>query len=246
MHARRKQNELNWDRNRCRAVVVDTDQDAYLFMTLLLLAVALYCYLALTVHPPRPLANVKASLFSAVLRALPGELRMPSAAEVRALAQERFLTRKIAAFNSKVDAPRLAKLIVAAAAESGLDPLALAALIRHESNFVSTALSSRGAVGLMQILPETAEFISRLHGLEWSGAEQLEDPAYNLKLGINYLKHLLEMFKGNYRLAFQAYNWGPGKVKEVLSNRREANADVERYAQNLRETSRQLRREFAL
>jgi len=94
--------------------------------------------------------------------------------------------------------------IRAAAERHGVDPLLVAAVVEVESRFDARAVSHRGAMGLMQLLP--------LHvGPE--SADELLDPALNLDLGAGYLRWLLELFDGDLELALAAYNAGPTNVR---------------------------------
>jgi soluble lytic murein transglycosylase-like protein len=93
--------------------------------------------------------------------------------------------------------------IQAAAARHGVDSLLLAAIVKAESGFNPDAVSARGAVGLMQILPSTAN----------EEMAQLFDPARNLDCGAAYLRSLLEAFGGDLELSLAAYNAGPTQVR---------------------------------
>lgn len=84
-----------------------------------------------------------------------------------------------------------------------VDPLLLAAVAEVESNFNPRAVSHRGAVGLVQVLPSTARM----------SAEGLLDPETNLDRGAAYLRFLLERFGGDLELALAGYNAGPGAVR---------------------------------
>lgn len=84
-----------------------------------------------------------------------------------------------------------------------LDPALLKAIAKVESSFNPKAISPKGALGLMQLMPETAELV---------GVENPFDPLENLKGGALYLKKLLEEF-GDLELALAAYNAGPEKVR---------------------------------
>lgn len=85
-----------------------------------------------------------------------------------------------------------------------VDGLLLAAVVEAESRFVPNAVSPRGAVGLMQVLPATGEMY---------GARNLSDPHVNLDVGSRYLRQLLRDYDGNLELALAAYNAGPAKVE---------------------------------
>lgn len=84
------------------------------------------------------------------------------------------------------------------------------ALIRQESNFNATARSSAGAVGLMQLMPATANLVAKQLGMAHSAAK-LHDPTHNVRLGTAYLESLLARFNGSYPLALAGYNAGPGR-----------------------------------
>lgn len=88
------------------------------------------------------------------------------------------------------------------------------AVMKHESNFTSTAISRSGAVGLMQIMPETGDWIAaQIDGAKFSFDEKkLFDPETNIRYGIWYLSTLEEEFDGNDVLALAAYNAGRGTV----------------------------------
>lgn len=92
-------------------------------------------------------------------------------------------------------------------------PETILAVIRIESGFDAGATSEAGAVGLMQILPSTAEEVARELRLPWSGGDQLRDPATNIRLGTHYLTKLLARFD-DLALALAAYNEGPERVAE--------------------------------
>ena len=98
--------------------------------------------------------------------------------------------------------------IRSAAATYGVDPYLLAAVARTESSFDAGATSSAGAVGLMQIMPATADWIVGQD--DWKGAARpdLRQPADNAALGAYYLAFLLHKFEGNPAAALAAYNAG--------------------------------------
>ena len=86
------------------------------------------------------------------------------------------------------------------------------AVIHQESGGKATAVSSKGARGLMQIMPETAKEIAKELGVK---TYDLNDPATNQKFGEHYLKKMLKMF-GDKELALAAYNLGPGALKKLM------------------------------
>jgi len=93
-----------------------------------------------------------------------------------------------------------------------IDPILIMALIREESRFDPSALSHKGACGLMQILPDVALSRAQELGLRIRAADSVFDPYINVKLGVNYLASLIKQF-GNITLALEAYYMGPGAVE---------------------------------
>ena len=98
---------------------------------------------------------------------------------------------------------------------SGLDGALVYAVMKAESNFKESAVSSAGAVGLMQLLPSTAQFIAEHSGIPFL-PERLFDGEYNTRLGCAYLAYLLERFEEETALA--AYNAGIGTVQGWLED----------------------------
>ena len=95
----------------------------------------------------------------------------------------------------------------------GLEPELLAAVIYQESKFDADARSGSGAVGLMQLLPETGQGIAdRTGGDEWRPQDLLE-PELNIRYGSWYLRHLLDKY-GDEELALAAYNAGQANVDD--------------------------------
>lgn len=94
----------------------------------------------------------------------------------------------------------------------GLDPLLVAALIRQESEFDPDAVSSAGAIGLMQVMPATGRQLGRTLKLGTVTRHSLQRPATNLAIGTYYLARLLERHQGRVEAALAAYNAGPTRV----------------------------------
>jgi soluble lytic murein transglycosylase len=97
-----------------------------------------------------------------------------------------------------------------------LDPALLAAVIYRESKFDPDALSSEGAIGLMQLLPETARGIALNTGGSRFRVQDLYDPEINVRYGSFYLRRLLNKY-GEERLALAAYNAGQSNVDRWLA-----------------------------
>ncbi|MCK9526259.1 MAG: lytic transglycosylase domain-containing protein [Limnochordia bacterium] len=108
--------------------------------------------------------------------------------------------------------------VISAVAESyGLDPMLLAAMIQVESGFRFDAVSPKGAVGLMQIMPETAIWLGEQMA-QPIAVEDLLDPKTNIGLGAYYLTDLLARFPTQYA-ALAAYNAGPTNARRWLNDR---------------------------
>ena len=90
------------------------------------------------------------------------------------------------------------------------------AVIRTESGFRARAVSSAGAVGLMQVMDGTAATIGRSIGMRIDKARMRADPAYNVAVGSHYLAKMLARYRGDPMLAAAAYNAGPGAVDDWL------------------------------
>lgn len=92
--------------------------------------------------------------------------------------------------------------------ETGLNKSTILAVIKTESRFNAYSVSNKGAFGLMQVMPKTADYIIKKYNIKIVDKEQLLDAYTNIKIGSFYLKELLNEFKDE-RVAFAAYNAGP-------------------------------------
>jgi len=118
-------------------------------------------------------------------------------------------------FHRVVDQPNVQKfepLIARVAKEQGADPALVKSVVATESAFDPNAVSTKGAVGLMQVLPETAMRYGLAADKKRSVAQKLCDPTVNLRIGTRYLQDLRAMFN-NLPLALAAYNSGENTVK---------------------------------
>ncbi len=104
-----------------------------------------------------------------------------------------------------VSAADLSKIVMDAAQREGINPSLIRAVIKRESAGRPCAVSSKGAEGMMQLMPATQSDL---------GVQDSFDPVQNVGGGAKYLKQLLARYKGNLELALAAYNAGPQRVDE--------------------------------
>ena len=99
-----------------------------------------------------------------------------------------------------------------------IDKALIFAFIHKESNFNRSAKSRKGAIGLMQIMPSTARFISKNKKIRKGNTSILKDPLINIEMGQNYIKYLLNLDIVNNNVIYMtaAYNAGPGNLKKWL------------------------------
>jgi soluble lytic murein transglycosylase-like protein len=102
-----------------------------------------------------------------------------------------------------LDRDGVEKLVREAAERHRVDPALVRAVIETESNWNTSAFSRKGAIGLMQLIPTTAQRF---------GATDAFNPKQNVEAGVRYLRTLLERYNGNLDLALAAYNAGEGAV----------------------------------
>ncbi len=99
-------------------------------------------------------------------------------------------------------------------AEYTQDPYFVSAVICTESRFDETAVSRRGAMGLMQIMPDTGAWAAEKIGITDYSQEMLNNADVNIRIGCWYLNYLDDMFGGDMDKVMAAYNAGPGNVTE--------------------------------
>ncbi|MDP2858559.1 MAG: lytic transglycosylase domain-containing protein [Bacillota bacterium] len=104
--------------------------------------------------------------------------------------------------------------ILASGREFDIDPFLIAAVIRVESNYRPAVVSPKGAVGLMQLLPDTARQVAGLLRMTGYSYEALSDPRVNIRLGSAYMRLLLTEFGDDKIMALAAYNGGLGHARD--------------------------------
>jgi Transglycosylase SLT domain/Domain of unknown function (DUF4124) len=122
-------------------------------------------------------------------------------------------------FPKSVNIDKLVPIIDNAARTHGVDPRLIHAVIRAESGYNERAVSHKGAMGLMQLIPATAERM---------GVKNISDPVENIFGGARYLALLLKMFNGDKELALAGYNAGEGAVQRY-GNRIPPFAETQAY-----------------
>lgn len=125
------------------------------------------------------------------------------------------------------------RFIEKSSARHGIDPLLIFAQMDQESRFKLKALSHKGASGLMQLMPDTAERF---------GVKDIYDPEQNIEAGVKYMRWLLDKFDGDLRLALAGYNAGEGAVMKYgwqVPPYRETQGYVKKITANYRKMTSQ-------
>ena len=125
---------------------------------------------------------------------------------------KRFLPKEFSPQSQKI-----AKTLIHEAETHGFDPVFLLAMIQNESSFNPRMIGSAGEIGLMQIKPDTAQWIAKLSRISYHGKNSLFDPVFNIRIGVALLSHLRSQFDSASRLYVSAYNLGAKKVKTLVS-----------------------------
>lgn len=110
----------------------------------------------------------------------------------------------VKADNASLPPPEINDLVEQTASRHQIDPQLVHAIIKVESEYDPRAVSRKGAMGLMQLIPETAQRF---------GVENPFNPKENIEGGISYLKYLLDLYRGDLSLSLAAYNAGEGAVQ---------------------------------
>lgn len=102
-----------------------------------------------------------------------------------------------------------------------LDPLLVASVIRVESNYKPEAISPKGAIGIMQVMPDTAKWILAHEDFDSITVDDVgRKPDAGIRIGTWYIQDLLRQFDGNLVVTLAAYNAGPGNVRQWLKERK--------------------------
>ncbi len=134
-----------------------------------------------------------------------------------------FIAEQTLARNSRER--RVLPLVTAASREFDVPVAMILAVMRTESDFRADAVSEAGAVGLMQLMPSTFDFLREELLQESLSPDRITDPDVNIRYGSYYLSYLYQRFP-SWPLALAAYNAGEGRVEEWLSDERLAKDGV--------------------
>ncbi len=185
----------------------------------------------LSERPPRRVNSAEDQLIRTITRSSKSGL-----APARLNSRSRgYLTRSAFSGSAfRTGSQTLNRYIQLAARYHQVDPLLIKAVIKAESNFDPNAISSKGAQGLMQLMPGTARDLE---------VDDPFDPMQNIYGGTKYLRYLLDNFNGNVELSLAAYNAGPGRVapRGVIPDIPETRDYVAKVLENYRSYKRSSR-----
>lgn len=119
-----------------------------------------------------------------------------------------YIEKYIQKENPKLNAKTLTQTLLQVSHDYGYDPVFLLAVIKTESQFRPHIIGSAGEIGLMQIKPETAEWICKKRKILWLGAEKMKDPNYNILIGAHYFHYLKNTLDSESLRYINAYNMG--------------------------------------
>ncbi len=132
----------------------------------------------------------------------------------------------------KKSAHEISSIIMRESEKYGFDPIFLMAVIQNESSFNPRMKGGAGEIGLMQIKPDTAEWIAKTYKLSYKGAQSLYNPEINISIGAAFLNKLRTQFS-NSNLYLSAYNAGAKRVRMMISEKNTpkiyASAVMKRY-----------------
>jgi Transglycosylase SLT domain len=149
-------------------------------------------------------------------------------------------TKLLAFFDVSPSFKAVKHIMREASTAHNIDMELLQALIATESGFDALAVSPKGAVGLMQIIPPTAQRYGVLADKTSSIEKKLTDPRINIKAGTRYLRDLINMFGGKLELALAAYNAGEGAVQRA-GNRIPNYPETQNYVKTVLQIYNQLK-----
>ncbi|MES2855735.1 MAG: lytic transglycosylase domain-containing protein [Bdellovibrionota bacterium] len=121
--------------------------------------------------------------------------------------------------------PAITQVLISESKRHHFDPVFILAIMQTESTFNTNAVGTSGEIGLMQILPRTAQWIAKKYGMPWTGDDSLFDPTTNIRIGIQYFAHLRSDFDKSAHHYVPAYNMGPTNIRKLERNIASTGAD---------------------
>ncbi len=118
---------------------------------------------------------------------------------------------------SSYEISELSHFLLSKSAQYQVSPVLVLSMIEVESRFQRAAVSPRGAVGMMQLMPDTARQMAEISGLTWTGPSMLEDPKSNIEFGLRYVSYLKSRFN-EPEYVLTAYNIGPSALRRKLES----------------------------
>ncbi len=144
-----------------------------------------------------------------------------------------YLEKYISQENVKLNSEELSQSLLKASRDFFYDPVFLLAVVKTESQFNPYALGSHGEVGLMQIKPDTAEWICDKRKIKWRGAKALQEPSYNVLVGAVYFDYLKKSLKSKASAHYiNAYNMGINNLQRLPASERGKHPYYERVLDN--------------
>jgi len=117
----------------------------------------------------------------------------------------------------KNKAREIASVIMHESERFGFDPIFIMAVIENESSFNPRMKGGAGEIGLMQIKPDTAQWIAKAYKIDYKNAQSLYNPATNIRIGAAFMSKLRTQFSADSGLYLSAYNAGAKRVRKMVS-----------------------------
>ena len=144
-----------------------------------------------------------------------------------------YLKRYIAQENANLNSDDMSESLLQASRNYFYDPVFLLAVVKTESQFNPAAIGTHGEIGLMQIKPDTAEWICNKKKIKWKGSNALKDPAYNILVGATYFAYLKKSLHHQKSAHFiNAYNLGITSLQRMPADEREKHPYYDRVLDN--------------
>lgn len=153
-----------------------------------------------------------------------------------------YMKSYLEAANPRLSSDAFVKAVIAESKQYEYDPIFLMAVIKTESQFNEKAVGTAGEIGLMQIKPETAQWICKKKGVKWKGAGALKNPEYNVKVSALYFKYLKKTLNSKSNRYVNAYNMGIGKLGRTPAESISAHPYYHKVIKNYTEIYAELKR----